>query len=471
MTFNSIEFILFLVVFSTLWPYLRRKNESRLLAISLFSVFFIGWWNWRWALLFLSLAGVTYTGGVLMLRFPRRSRAFLVLGCGLPLAALGLFKYFGFFARAIADLTGLKAPGAEAPFDLVLPIGISFYTFMAISYLVDLRRGKTAPARSFLHYMAYLSLFAHLVAGPIVRARDLLPQILGPGDFNSENRWIGCKLMVQGFVKKILIADNLAPVVNQCFRLPPSDCGGFFWWGATGFFAVQIYCDFSGYTDIARGIARWMGYRFPRNFDRPYLAVGFREFWSRWHITLSSWFRDYVYIPLGGSRKGKLRTVVNLWTTMLLAGLWHGANWTFMAWGALHALFISVEHLLAGRRAFRADTAFKRYVAGLLTLLGVVAGWVFFRATSIESALGILREMFFPFTAGADRLLVMMTPAAWFALTCFMVWQPLASSWRSARCRIGIGYRNALETLTAATGIYACIFLRGSGNLFIYFQF
>lgn len=371
--------------------------------------------------------------------------------------------------RSINELWGRIIP-AETVTDFILPVGISFYTFMALSYLIDTHRGKVNPARSLIHYLAYLSLFAHLVAGPIVRAGDLLPQILHPGDFNSANRWYGTKLIVQGFVKKVLIADNIAPVVNQSFRIAPADGGPLFWWIVVSFFAVQIYCDFSGYTDIARGIARWMGYRFPRNFDAPYIAIGFSDFWERWHITLSSWFRDYVYIPLGGSRKGTLRTICNLWITMLLAGIWHGANWTFIAWGAIHALLISIEHLIR-KTTFRVDTYSKRLLTAFFTLVCVNLGWVFFRAPSIDAAVDIARAMFSATSTGTHLLLEIVPPLGWLVVAFFIAWQPLLKLWRSHRNRIRAEVRKAIEICTVSVGIYMCVFFRGMGNAFIYFQF
>lgn len=235
------------------------------------------------------------------------------------------------------------------PLKILLPVGISFFTFQSMSYTIDVYRRRLKPTSNFLHFMAYLALFPQLVAGPIVRACDLLPALELWHPPSAAVRWANLRLIAIGFFKKMVIADNLAPLVDQAFESPVLQGAWAYWWVVSIMFAAQIYCDFSGYTDIARGLGGLMGYEFPENFNHPYAAIGFRDFWSRWHISLSTWFRDYVYVPLGGSRHGAVRGYVNMWITMLLSGIWHGAGWTFIVWGGASCSLLDVgtSHLMA----------------------------------------------------------------------------------------------------------------------------
>jgi D-alanyl-lipoteichoic acid acyltransferase DltB (MBOAT superfamily) len=308
-------------------------------------------------------------------------------------------------------------------------------------------------------------MFPQLVAGPIVRATDLIPQLATPGHFNAENRWWGLRVASWGYLKKVVVADSLAPIVREAFANTPDL--GLGWWMVAALFAMQIYCDFSGYSDIACGLARWMGYQFPQNFRHPYAAAGPREFWSRWHITLSTWFRDYVYIPLGGSRRGEGRTVVNQAFTMVLSGLWHGANWTFVAWGAFHGGLLILERVIRG-----ADSApyrgWIRIPVVICTFLAVLIGWVLFRAESMAQAGTIIEQMFS--TASG--------PMPWFALPT--LWVAIGVLGIGAAHHLAVTRSEAahisrlpmvVQCPVVCVALFASIFLRGPGSDFIYFQF
>jgi D-alanyl-lipoteichoic acid acyltransferase DltB (MBOAT superfamily) len=456
-----------MALFALAWPAVRRHASARLYAICAFSLFFYGWWDWRYLPLLVGVAAITYLAGWLILRVPRLRGPALCFGLATPLLVLGAYKYSGFFARIAADYSLLSADAIPA---FILPLGISFFTFQGLSFVIDVHRGRASVGQGFVHYLAYLSLFAQLVAGPIVRASRLMPQLLGAGNFNAENRWRGLRLVVQGFVKKVVIADNLAPFVNAAFELAPEEGSSALWWCAAVAFGIQIFCDFSGYSDIARGIARWMGYSFDANFRSPYVSRGFREFWSRWHISLSTWFRDYVYIPLGGSRHGTPRTLRNIWVAMLLSGFWHGANWTFLCWGAVHALFVSIEHLSGYPARLRRSGLAGRLAAWAVTFVGVTLAWVFFRAQSVEQAFGILEAML-TFQGGQRPRDVAWFQAAVTAFILFCIGSALAYRWHTTLRALSARTRDAAEVGMLACGIALAVFARGPGSVFIYFQF
>jgi D-alanyl-lipoteichoic acid acyltransferase DltB (MBOAT superfamily) len=307
-----------------------------------------------------------------------RARSWIVgVAVALDLGVLAVFKYYGFFAQSLARLLGDVGLGMPLPLlSIALPVGVSFFTFQAISYVVDVKRRLVAPA-AFIDVAVYLSFFPHLVAGPIVRAREFLPQLATPRDPNRVAVGSGIALIGLGLVKKVVIADYLArTVVDPVFAVPQAYSGPDAWLAAYGYTA-QIYCDFSGYTDIAIGLALLLGYVFPQNFRSPYRATGFRDFWRRWHMTLSRFLRDFLYIPLGGSRGGRLFTYRNLMLTMVLGGLWHGAAWTFVLWGAFHGAGLVAEHALGGR--LRAPG----WLRWLVTFHLVVLGWIIFRSQSV----------------------------------------------------------------------------------------
>jgi D-alanyl-lipoteichoic acid acyltransferase DltB (MBOAT superfamily) len=469
MIFNSVAFLVFALIFFALWPWIKARDFRRWTFVTAASLVFYGWWDWRYVFLLLGTVLWDYTAALAMVRFPRWRRLFLGLSLVGNLGALGLFKYSRFLAGLLE--AGLAAAGWKVElashlpaFVTVLPIGISFYTFQSMSYTIDVYRGHLAPTRNLPHFLAAVSLFPHLVAGPIIRAADMLPQLAGAPPVTEQDRWEGLRLVVLGFFKKCVLADNFAPVVTAAFgaKVALSTAE---WWVVMLMFSFQILCDFSGYSDIARGLARWMGYRFVLNFDHPFTATSAREFWTRWHISLSSWFRDYVYVPLGGSRHGPVRTHLNLWLTMLASGLWHGAGLTYLAWGAWHSAVLSAERLTGWPERLR------RLPGGaFLACLGlnviVLLGWVFFRAGSIGAARGILHRMLAwhdgPFRLPALPLVLLAVAVLLEVGGPFA--GPRAASWGGPRARAW-----ACGVLGAAAS--AAVFLRGPGATFIYFQF
>ncbi len=355
----------FLVFFAGVWLACQRlghRGQNRLLLVA--SYVFYGWWDWRFLSLLLLSSLVDYGcgRGLGQTQDARRRRLLVTVSVGANLGVLGAFKYLGFFVESARAAMGALGVPFDAPsLSIVLPVGISFYTFQSLSYTIDLYRGRLAPVRRLDDFLLYVSFFPQLVAGPIERAERLLPQIerpreLRPGDVSS-----GALLALFGFAKKMVVADNLAPFVESVYRQDTPS--GAALWLATYAFALQIYADFSGYTDIARGTARMLGFDLCRNFRTPYFATNPSDFWLRWHISLSSWLRDYLYIPLGGNRTG--RTARNLALTMLLGGLWHGAAWHFVAWGAWHGALLAVFHRFQSRSAARSVSQ------------GVRSGWRF----------------------------------------------------------------------------------------------
>jgi D-alanyl-lipoteichoic acid acyltransferase DltB (MBOAT superfamily) len=365
------------------------------------SFVFYGWWDWHYIFL---LAGSTIGNWLIGAAIhrqqdPRRRKLLLVLGLVGNLGALGYFKYYDFFLSSATNV--LNTFGLDlAPHivSVTLPIGISFYTFMAISYIVDIYRRDIEPT-TFPKFAVYLSFFPHLVAGPIVRASELVPQLDSPRDPRRVDTSRAFLLILVGLFMKVVIANELATsIVDEVFAVPDERSSLEVLVGVYGY-AVQIFADFFGYTNIAIGLALLLGYQFPQNFNNPYTATSIQDFWRRWHMTLSRWLRDYLYIPLGGSRGSRLETYRNLMITMLLGGLWHGAGWTFVVWGGLHGLGLSFERWRRDRRADRGlpepiDTTARRWVRRLVVFNFVCFAWIFFRSTSFENAVDVIEQLF-----------------------------------------------------------------------------
>lgn len=370
-------FALFLLAYFLVRGSLRARNGLIVLA----SFVFYGWWDARFLLLLMFTASLDFVLARKIASLERAaSKPWLIASLAANLGVLGIFKYCNFFIESFNDLASVLGFSAHGrAISILLPVGISFYTFQSISYVVDVYRREIEPSRDWIEFMAYISFFPQLVAGPIERAGHLLPQ------FQTERRITlagvreGVALMLFGYFKKIVIADSLAPFVSLAFDHP--EPGGALILGGTIAFAFQIYCDFSGYSDIARGTARLLGFELMRNFNLPYLATSLPDFWRRWHISLSTWFRDYVYIPLGGNRLGDARTLFNIFIVMLLAGLWHGARWNFLLWGAWHALGLILFRLWKRRAHF----ALPGILAWCLTMAWTLFGWMLFRAESVDS--------------------------------------------------------------------------------------
>ncbi len=414
MLFPTLGFALFFfVVYLLAWA-LSANNEWRKICLLLASWFFYGAWDGRFVALLIVSAAVNWFLAARIAATPgeRAKSALVVLGVVFNLAILGWFKYFGFFIGQLALVFHWLGVQRDLPLmQVFLPVGVSFFTFQAISYLVDVRRGRVAAA-GLLDIALLMSFFPHLVAGPIVRASDLLPQFREAPRANRGAAAAAMLLIVWGLFKKVVIASELATALVDPAFFDPSRRSGFdLLIGAYGY-AVQIYCDFSAYSDMAIGIAALLGYSFPRNFDQPYRAASLQEFWRRWHLSLSTWLRDYLYIPLGGSRGSTAFVCRNLLLTMLLGGLWHGANWTFLIWGALHGVGQCVE------RVWRTERPawwrpMPRWAGVLVTFHVVTLGWIFFRAESLGAAIVYLGRLF---TGGVANTLVTPLSLALIAL-------------------------------------------------------
>ena len=419
MLFGSLEFVFVFLPVALLVYHLLRISGWQVaakLAMVLASLVFYGWWDPRYIPLVLGSIAVNYGLGVVLHRAqdPGRRKAILLLGLGLNLGLLGYYKYAGFFLQNVGGLFGIHDVAAT----LVIPLAISFFTFQQIAYLVETWRGQK-PADNPLDYLLFVLFFPHLIAGPITHHTEMLPQFAqaGRGRLPGSYFSMGATILVLGMAKKVLLADTLAQFADPIFAaaahgvaISMADA----WMGAIGY-SLQLYFDFSGYSDMAIGVGLLFGIRFPVNFNSPYQSTTIVEFWRRWHISLSAFLRTYLYIPLGGNRAGKTRRYVNLMATMTLGGLWHGAGWTFLFWGFLHGFYLIVNHAwtaLAGDRI-----RLPRGVGWALTMLGVVVAWVFFRATSFGAALDLLGAMVaggqdLPLAGLPDRLLGWLLIAA-----------------------------------------------------------
>ncbi|WP_419808625.1 MBOAT family O-acyltransferase [Sphingomonas sp.] len=406
MLFPTLGFgLFFLVVYAVAWS-LQLSNEWRKIALLLASWFFYGAWDGRFVALLIASAVVNWALARAIVASPKPGvrRGLVTLGVVANLTVLGFFKYVGFFSEQLADLLGLIGLARDVPLlTALLPVGISFFTFQAISYLVDVHRGKV-PAAGLLDLTLLMSFFPHLVAGPIVRASDLLPQFATAPRANRGRATAGLLLIVWGLFKKTVIASELASaLVDPAFFDPSARSSFDLLIGAYGY-AVQIFCDFSAYTDMAIGIAALLGYTFPRNFDQPYRARSLQDFWRRWHISLSSWLRDYLYIPLGGSRGGTAFVCRNLMLTMVLGGLWHGASWNFIIWGGWHGAVQCWERVWRTERP-RWWRPLPVWAAVFVTFHIVLIGWIFFRAPTFADATG-----FFAGLAALDFRNTLVTP-------------------------------------------------------------
>lgn len=400
MSFVSIPFALLLPATLLLLAIVRPHEWRKLILLGV-SCLFYAYWDWRFLGLLACVTIVDYRISRLLVesRSPGRKKGLLVASLAMNLGFLAYFKYMNFF---IESLNALLAPVAwhQASLSIVLPIGISFYIFETISYVVDVYRGTSVPARSLLDYAVFVTFFPRLVAGPIMRAQNFLPQLERGIRLNTDNLAGGSQLFLQGMVKKLVVADSLSIGVDRIYADPylfsPTTV-----WLAVFAYSIQILCDFSGYTDMAMGIAKMMGFDLPKNFNLPYSAKSITDFWQRWHISLSSWLRDYLYIPLGGNRKGPGKTYANLMTTMLLGGLWHGASWNFVVWGGLHGAYLSLERLIAGSRPKSEEWGSPwAWVRGISVFIIVSITWVFFRSPSTETTMAVLRKLAFADPAG-----------------------------------------------------------------------
>ncbi len=468
MNFATGAFLVFLpLVWAIHWtlPWDRARKVWLLAA----SYYFYACWDWQFLGLILASTVIDYVAGLAMSdgAAPARRRAALVVSLSANLGILAVFKYAGFFAESLA--TAAASVGIDLGWptlNIILPVGISFFTFQSMSYTIDRYRGTIETCHDPLDFALFVGFFPQLVAGPIVRARDFLPQLTRRVSVSRTDLAEGVERILRGLAKKVVVADTLAVAVDAAFQ-DPAGLGLLGAWFAALAFAGQIYCDFSGYSDVAIGCARLLGYRLPENFRHPYLARSPREFWQRWHISLSTWLRDYLYISLGGNRTSSRQTRRNLILTMLLGGLWHGAAWTYVAWGAWHGAWLSATRGDDSGRNSRTWPPIPAAVAWGGTFALVLLGWVLFRANSLGEALSLVATMFGANGLGLDD------PIAWRTLTVLLI--PIATHGiaaseesRGAWLNQNLAYRVAVA-IGAAVGIAA--FWRTDPVAFIYFQF
>ena len=475
MLFHSPDFLpFFVVVFGAYWLLPWQNVRTWLLLVA--SFYFYATWN-HWLAL---LIGVSSAADYLIGRgldatehFGRR-KGLVAFSIVMNLGLLAYFKYANFFLDSLE--AGLRAAGASVSLptlQVILPVGISFYTFEAINYTMDVYQRRVQAERRLDHFLLFITFFPHLVAGPIVRARDFLPQITRPKRWSWTRLQLGAHFFLLGLFKKLVIADRLATLVDPVFAAPDEYKSQVVWLAVVSY-AIQIYCDFSGYTDMAIGLAHAFGFKLSRNFDMPYLAANISEFWRRWHISLSSWLRDYLFIPLGGSRGTSWQTVRNLMLTMTLGGLWHGATWTFVGWGVLHGFYLVVhrqfQSLARSRPALAAAVTSTPGTALRIaaTFLAVCLGWVLFRAPTFESAWTIFERLAVP-TFGKSAPL---PSAGVFALWAMVAVAHLVGEWRRRRPAGLPSWPPAVQGLAYALA-WTCLLLLipGDARPFIYFQF
>lgn len=401
MLFNSIAFLIFLpIVFIVYWTIFQKNLRLQNIFLLFVSYIFYGWWDWRFVFLLLLSTCIDYSFGLIIYK-TNRKKLFLWLSIINNLGILAFFKYYNFFAdSAMVLFNNLGFQVHPYILTIALPVGISFYTFHGMSYVIDIYRGNTVPTKNFVNYSAFVCFFPLLVAGPIERATHLLPQIEKKRVFKYETALDGLRQMLWGFFKKMVIADNCAIYVNQIFDHYTTASSSTLILGGI-YFAFQIYCDFSGYSDIALGCARLFGFELLRNFAYPYFSRDIAEFWRRWHMSLTTWFRDYLYIPLGGSRGSKYTIVRNTFIIFIVSGFWHGANWTFLAWGFLNALYF-LPLVLGGNNRKNLNTVAEgrmlpnvtEFFQMISTFAITVFAWIFFRATSLAQAVDYIKKIF-----------------------------------------------------------------------------
>ncbi|MBQ6165971.1 MAG: MBOAT family protein [Muribaculaceae bacterium] len=403
MLFNSIEFLLFLpIVFLLYWFVFRGRRWQNLLVVVASYVFY-GWWDWRFLFLIALTSLCSYGSGLLIEHFEGKRKSQQLVSAAnilVNIGILGVFKYYNFFVENLDALFAAMGFHLDwVTMSIILPVGISFYTFQALSYSIDVYQRKLPATHDIVEFFAYISFFPQLVAGPIERATNLLPQFQRERRFDYAKAVDGLRQMLWGFLKKLVIADNCAAVVNyywpQYHDLPGASL---FLLGVL--FTFQIYCDFSGYSDIAIGCARLFGFNLMRNFSYPYFSRSIPEFWRRWHISFTTWFRDYIYFPLGGSRCDKWKVIRNVYIVWGISGLWHGANWTFVCWGLFHGTLLAIYNILGINTRYKQVVAFGRYLPSIkeafqiaLTFFLTVIGFIIFRSKTMTQAIGYLKSM------------------------------------------------------------------------------
>ncbi len=482
MLFNSLSFAFFFPIVFILYWYLNKKNNLifQNLFLLVASYFFYACWNLSFMFLLIFSTLLDYYTGIKIHDESniRKKKIWLWVSIGINLGFLGIFKYYNFFAISFAELLshfGIKLD--LWTLNVILPVGISFYTFHGLSYVIDIYKKKINPERNFINYSVFVSFFPLLVAGPIERATHLLPQILKKRSFNYKNAVNGLRQILWGLFKKIVIADNCAEFANKIFNNYTEYSGSTLVLGAI-YFAFQIYCDFSGYSDIALGIARLLGFDLLKNFSFPYFSRDIAEFWRRWHISLSSWFKDYIYIPMGGSRGSLKRKLLNIFVIFIISGFWHGANWTFIVWGALNALYFLPLFILKKNRINTNIIAQGNYLPSIketiqmiITFSLSVFAWIFFRAENITHAFNYIKKIFshslfiFPDLFGVRNYISLIL------LGIFLIIEWIGREQNYAIESFALKWKKIYRYLFYYFLILIIIFMGGKDQNFIYFQF
>lgn len=477
MLFNSLEFFIFLpIVFILYWFVLGKKLRHQNLLIVIASYVFYGWWDWRFLSLIIFSSFVDYGIGVLLSKENRQHKRKLLLWTSIcvNIGFLGFFKYYNFFVESfVASFSFFGSEISANTLNIILPVGISFYTFQTLSYTIDVYNKRLEPTKDIVAFFAFVSFFPQLVAGPIERATNLLPQFYEKRQFQYANAVDGMRQVIWGLFKKVVIADNCAKYANIIFNNSDDYSGSTLLLGAF-LFAFQIYGDFSGYSDIAIGISRFFGFNLKQNFAFPYFSRDIAEFWRRWHISLSTWFRDYIYIPLGGSRGSLNKKIRNVFIIFLVSGFWHGANWTFIIWGGLNALYF-LPLMLANKNRVNTDIVaenkllpnLKEMVQMLVTFFITLVAWVFFRANSVSHAINYLQDMF---TGALFSKPVIMPYTVLFLVLVFIGIEWLGRHGQYAMERID-NINKPLRWSIYIALIMLMFLFTGEEQAFIYFQF
>lgn len=478
MLFNSIEFLVFLpVVFFLYWFVANRSVSGRNILVIIASYVFYGWWDWRFLSLIILSSIVDYSVGVQLGKTTQQKqrKILLIVSVLVNLGLLGFFKYYNFFIDSFVDAFAMLGVTVHpSSLQIILPVGISFYTFQTLSYTIDVYRKKLKPTHDPLAFFAFVSFFPQLVAGPIERATNLLPQFYSLKKFDYESAKDGMRQILWGLFKKIVIADNCAEYANQIFNNSGEYSGSTLVLGAL-FFTFQIYGDFSGYSDIAIGTARLFGFNLMKNFAFPYFSRDIAEFWRRWHISLSTWFRDYVYIPLGGSRGSTLMQVRNVFIIFIVSGFWHGANWTFIVWGALNAIYFLPLLLLKKNRTNLGEVAegryfptFKEFTSIGITFSLTVLAWIFFRAESLSHAFTYIATIF---TSTLFAIPAILPIKLFLLLLFFLIVEWLGRTGEYAISNLENSLNRWLRWPLYYGIIVLIVFYGGNQQTFIYFQF
>lgn len=478
MLFNSIEYLFFLpIVFLLYWLVFKRLRVQNSFILGA-SYLFYGWWDWRFLVLIALTTLLSFLSGILIERYHGRSASkwFLWSNVFVNLAILGLFKYFNFFTTNLqALLSPLGVHLDSITVNLILPVGISFYTFQALSYSIDVYRDKTKATKDIVAFFAFISFFPQLVAGPIERSTNLLPQFLKPRKFNYALAVDGCRQILWGLFKKMVIADNCATVADAIFD-NYNDYGGLNLWIGALMFTFQIYGDFSGYSDIAIGTAKLFDIKLMRNFHNPYFSRDIAEFWRKWHISLTTWFRDYIYIPLGGSRVKKSKVARNTFVIFLVSGLWHGAEWTFVVWGAYHAVLFLPSILLGKNRKWLDTVGGNRVLPSMAesllmawTFLLVLIGWVIFRGDNITIVWDYIERMFKNWHFSPATLPV--RPLLFIFIMLCVEWAQRGKSHPFELSEKGLLRYSPIRWSVYLVITWCIIWFQGISGEFIYFQF